>query len=585
MRSQKFARVSHFAGVILMVGVLTGVHSSAQVNVTTWHNDIGRTGQNTVETILTTSNVNKTTFGKVCSATVDGEVYAQPLSLSYANNSRNFVIVVTQNDSVYAIDGRNCSSLGSNTNLLPAGESPADCHYIGGMQCHTISPTVGILGTPVIDPATNTLYLVTESQSGTPPNLTWYHRIHALDLTLGPTFLQEKSQYGSPQGGVIISGTVTSTGLKFVSGTHIQRPGLLWLSTSQSGLANNMVYIAFSMMDGDPNTPNGWIFGYNAQNLSMSTFPLVYATTPALSAKRGGIWQGAAALAAGLDGFFSYDFLYFTTGDGTFDGTTNFGNSFIKLTPSLTRAVPPSNWGDYFTPSDQNWRQCNDLDYGSSGVLLVPDGTNPSFPRLAVHAEKENYLWVMDRGNPGGFNQGGCTQSNFCSQVTKCLPNQWANTNLQNILASSNSNQIRSTPAFWSGNTSTGIGGWLYLAGSYDDLKAYAVGTSCGSVPVCAASASSSVNLGYAATPSISSNGSSNGIVWAIRDAASADHPGLYALDAVSLNELYDSTQCSGDGIGFPILHFSVPTVANGYVYIGAGTELDIFGLIPTRSC
>lgn len=111
MRDQNFDRVGHLAGVILLVGVLTGAYSRAQVNVTTWHNDIGRTGQNTVETILTTANVNKTTFGKVCSATVDGQVYAQPLSLSYANNSRNFVIVVTQNDSVYAFDGRNCSPL------------------------------------------------------------------------------------------------------------------------------------------------------------------------------------------------------------------------------------------------------------------------------------------------------------------------------------------------------------------------------------------------------------------------------------------------------------------------------------------
>lgn len=194
----------------------------------------------------------------------------------------------------------------------------------------------------------------------------------------------------------------------------------------------------------------------------------------------------------------------------------------------------------------------------------------------------------MDRGNPGGFNQGGCVQSSNCSQVTQCLPQNWANGNLQGIQASTNTNQIRSSPAFWSGNTSSGVSGWIYLAEAFGKLSAYAVGGSCGSVPVCGASVSSTVGLGYAATPSISSNGigaNSNGIVWAIKNAPSADHPGLYAFDAVSLHELYNSSQCSGDQVGSPILSFSVPTIANGYAYVGSGTELDIYGVIPTRSC
>lgn len=185
--------------------VLSAATSRAQVNVTTWHNDIGRTGQNTQEKTLTPSNVTKNSFGKICSAGVDGQIYAQPLTVWNPATSKNTVYVVTENDTIYAFDGTNCILI-QKASLLPSNgtEYPADCCFIGGGQCKTVAPSVGVLSTPVIDVSTNTLYVVTESQIGNtgnegqncqtkqPPS-GWVHRLHALDLTSGQTFLNEKN--------------------------------------------------------------------------------------------------------------------------------------------------------------------------------------------------------------------------------------------------------------------------------------------------------------------------------------------------------------------------------------------------------
>jgi hypothetical protein len=196
--------------VVAIVAIVGCAVSQAQVkvNVTTWHNDIGRTGQNTNEPTLTTVLVgDKTKFGRICSGSVDGPVYAQPLVVWDATNNRNIVYVATVNDSIYAFNGSdgNCTPLARNTQLIPTTEAAADCTLVGGGNC-PVSPTIGILGTSVIDPSSNTIYLVTESQyPKTNPN-TWYDRIHALNATT----LAERTEYKSPQ---IISGQV-STGLR-----------------------------------------------------------------------------------------------------------------------------------------------------------------------------------------------------------------------------------------------------------------------------------------------------------------------------------------------------------------------------------
>jgi len=221
--------------VFLAMAVSSGVLAAQSVNVTTWHNDIGRTGQNTNETVLTTSNVVPATFGKLCTYPVDGQIYAQPLIVTGVNigGQHTVVYVVTQRDNVYAFDGVNVKTDGSCILLLPektlllSGESPVDCSHLGGCPS---GPYFGILGTPVIDPGTGILYAVAESQSGTFPNITYYHRLHALKLT------DLSAQNGGPVQ-ICQNGCGIQTGSLF-SKSHIQRPGLLWLSSSQSRRTN-----------------------------------------------------------------------------------------------------------------------------------------------------------------------------------------------------------------------------------------------------------------------------------------------------------------------------------------------------------
>ena len=216
---------------------------------------------------------------------------------------------------------------------------------------------------------------------------------------------------------------------------------------------------------------------------------------------------------------------------------------------------------------------------------------------MAVKADKLNYLWVMDRASPGGFNLGGCVEYTTCptSFVPDCDPTKWDNQNAQTLQASTNSNESRSAPAFWSGNSSGNVKGWLFFAATYDVIKAYPVANPCtapytGNGPVlCDPAFQTPHGLGYTSTPSVSSNGNSNGIVWAIKLDVSSDS-GLYAFDATNLNQLWNSGQCV-DTIGNPrdkpgfSTKFSVPTIANGYVYIGTEKDFDIYGQVPTRTC
>ncbi|HEY4814404.1 MAG TPA: hypothetical protein VIH58_06975, partial [Chthoniobacterales bacterium] len=394
--------------------VLSATTSWAQVNVTTWHNDIGRTGQNVQETTLTTSNVTKNSFGKICSGAVDGQIYAQPLTVWNSTTGKNTVYVVTENDTIYAFDGTNCTLI-QKVSLLPSGgtEYPVDCCFVGDGQCKTVAPSVGVLSTPVIDLSTNTIYVVTESQIGSTGNqgqdcLTkqppsgWVHRLHALDLTSGQTFLNEKN--GGP---VQIQGSV-STGKSFNSKNQIQRPGLLWLPGSP-----NQVYIAFSMMDGAPPPfPPGWVFAYNAQNLTATGYPKVFATTPTTGSdvNGGGIWQGGAGLAAGVDSDAGKTYIYLGTGNGTFDAykskppNTDYGQSFLKLNTDL------SGVADYFAEYKalSDGCECVDQDFGAGGVALIPDNTLSKHPYMAVTAGKQEEIYVLDRAKPGRYH-GSCT--------------------------------------------------------------------------------------------------------------------------------------------------------------------------------
>ncbi len=535
---------------------------SAQVNVVTWHNDNLRTGQNTSEGFLNSGTVKTTVFGKVCSASVDGQVYAQPLSVSNltinGTKYKNVVYVVTENDSVYAFDGTNCNSILPKMTLLQTGEAPADCHHIGGGGCKTVAPAVGILGTPAIDLSTNTLYVAAESQFPATTPTTWFHRLHALDITT----LAEKFS-----GPAVINGTFGS--MTFTPQEQIQRPGLLFVPTQTVGVSG--IYVAFSMMDGAPAPhPSGWVFAYNGQNLADPKYPKIYATTPVATAEGGGIWQGGGALAIGADGS-GKSFLYFSTGDGTFDLTSpplttqDAGNTFVKMMPDLTKI------GGFFTPSDQFWRAClaNDADYGSGGVMLIPDKTLSNYPYVALKGDKEGFIWAIDRANPGGYNGTSCTPS--CT--SKCTN---PNNNLQTVAAPGNG-LIHNNPAFWKGSTSA----YIYNVASGKPLVQYPLCNTAG--PICTSGTylQTSNTFSYGATPAVSSMGTSNGIVWTIENFGNVSGGKaaiLYAYDATSLTTLYHSDACPKRDTPGAATKFSVPTIANGFVYIGTQTDFDIYG-------
>ncbi len=255
------------------------------------------------------------------------------------------------------------------------------------------------------------------------------------------------------------------------------------------------------------------------------------------------------------------------------------------------------------TLTSTHWRRSNWTFLRSGGVVTLPETAFSPARYYAVKADKENYLWVMDRTLPGGYNGGGSNPN--CGSVNQNCSTPCANSNLnvEQLAVASNhytGAQARSTPAFWSGIVSTGDRGELYFAangtGAVGQLKRYPVSTSCSTPPICSPVASTNVDptgtgLGYAATPSVSSNPSyQNGIVWAMKVDPRQTTPALFAFDAGSLTELWDSRACVDvqgnprDQPGVPT-KFSVPTIANGFVYIGTQTDFDIYGVVSSRSC
>ncbi len=551
--------------------VLAAAGMSGQTNVVTGHNDNARDGLNSTETVLNQSNVNPTQFGKICSAVFDGQVFAQPLVV--VSGGKNIVYVATMNDSVYSLDGTNCSQI-NHVSLLQAGEEAVPCVDIGGPNCYTAKPIVGILGTPVIDTSSNTIYMVSEAEStaGTCPathaNACFVHWLHALDLTT----LAEK-----------FNGPVTIHGMyqkvSFTSKNHIQRPGLLYLS-------NSVVYVGFSEMDGTGtagvNIPHGWVFGFRSDNLTAG--PVIWSSTPA--GEGGGVWMSGAGLAAGPDAPGGSTYLYFGTGDGDFTANTgglDYGDSFVQLTTSLT-TVP----NGYFTPYGQACMNPEDEDFGSGGVLLFPNtGSN----YYAVAAGKDANLYVMNRANPGGYTP----------PTNSVCPATGTNANQEYFLGGSG-HGYWTTPVYW--NTS------LFYAPMFAPVVKYQVSlatpSTCNPGPICQKNTAITSNrFQYGSGLSISSSGTTTGtaILWAVDGngwptSATPAAVVLYAFDAQHLTghtipELWDSTKCPTRDQTGNATKFVVPTIANGLVYLGTGDptdttntrgELDVFGL-TTATC
>ncbi|MBZ5660224.1 MAG: choice-of-anchor D domain-containing protein [Acidobacteriia bacterium] len=523
----------------LMLAVLAGLLSwtgpaQAQVRVTTEHNDNSRTGANTQETVLTTGNVNPTQFGKLYSAVVDGFIYAQPLYLYHVSISgvfHNVVYVATEHDSVYAFDADTGSQLWHVSFINPptvTTVSPADAG-----APYDLVPEIGITSTPVIDPTAGTLYVIAKTkESGV-----FVQRLHALNVATGA----EKS--GSP---VVITASVSGTGDGSVSGTiafdplrEHSRPGLL--------LENGHLVIAWASHE-DVSPFHGWVMSYNPTTLAQEA---VYNTTP--NGGLGGIWMSGSGLAA------DSNYLYFSTGNGTYDGTTDFGDSSMKLGQPASGSFPIVDW---FTPFDQSNLNANDLDLGSGGVVLLPDQpTGSPHQHLLLTASKAGTIYLLDRDNMGHFNASNNNQ--VVQSIPAALP------------------ALFGAPAWW--NNTAYFGGSGAFGQPGDFLKAFHFDPVSG-ILISPPATESSTNFQYPGpTPAVSSNGTMNGIVWAIQ-TDQFNNPGqavLHAFDATNLaTELYNtSVNPARDNPGFAV-KFTVPTVANGKVFVGSQTQLSVYGLL-----
>lgn len=542
--------VSLITLLIASLGLLTpAVQGQGFAGVFTQHNDTGRTGQNLNETILTPTNVKSTKFGKIFSYPVDGQIYGQPLyvpNVSIPNQgTHNVVYIVTENDSVYAFDadGLTPNILWQVSFINPPTITTLNCIQLT-FVCN-VWPITGITGTPVIDPSTNTIYLVSRTQEGTNS----LQQLHALDITTGV------EKFGGP---VSIAATVNGTGtgssrgkVLFSTLHDIQRTGML--------LANGNIYIGWA------GQAHGWVMAYNATTLAQVA---VFNTTP--NGTLGGVWQADNGPAVD-----SLGNIYLATGDGTFDANTggiDYGDTLLKMDANL-------NVLDYFTPMDQACRMLpNDLDLGSGGPLIFPTQSG-SYPDEVIQSGKggspcdlfgSTYavpIYLVNRDDMGQYDPN---QDQDIQTIEGTVHGYWG------------------SPTYWKSPTAQYVyySGMTTETGNGDYLKQYSITNGL----VSTAPVEQTPNLfPVGSTPSISANGTTNGILWTVerKDILSASpgtHPAvLYAYSAANVSTLlYDSAQAKGlrDQPGCAN-KFVTPTVANGKVYVGTQNELDVYGLLP----
>lgn len=539
--------------------------ASATIGVTdltgvfTYHNNLSRDGSNPKEYALTTSNVTAATFGRLFSCTVDGAIYTQPLwiaNLTINGTKHNVVFVATQHESLYALDADSSACVVLwHVNLIDAnhggtaGEISVPSGPTGnlvGSGSGDITPEVGVTGTPVIDPTTNTLYVVSKSVIPLVP--TFFQRLHAIDVFTG----NEKAH-----GPMIITATYPGTGdgssiTTFAAGPQNQRPAL--------ALVNGVVYIAWASHEDNP-PYYGWVIGYDALSLAQTA---VLNVTPNVG--YGGIWMGGSGPSAD-----SNNNLYLITGNGTFDANSanapnnDFGDSFLKLSTTSGLSV-----SQYFTPSNQANDNSADQDFGAGGATILVDQPSGPVAHLVIGGGKDGYLYLLNRDAMGGFGDS----------------NAWQRFNF--------GNGVFATGAFWNNR--------FYLAGANAPLEGYSFNSGTGQFDLASVS-QTSIDFGYpGSTPSVSSSGTANGIVWILdnKNYCTPQSPAcgpavLHAYEATNITtELWNSEQRTGNAAGNAV-KFAVPTIADGKVYVGTrgnnsgGSasssttpgELDVFGLLP----
>lgn len=504
------------------------VSTAPVVDAITWHYDNARSGLNSQETILTPANVQSALFGKVGEFTVDGQIDGQILYLSQVNipghGLKNVIYFATENDTVYALDADTLSGTTATVlwskSLVPAGEAPA----LSESGCGNINPN-GVTATPVIDRGRNAIYAVSMTMSSA-ANTTQFDRLHALDLTTGDEL------FGGP---TTIVASVPGTAGNVQNGVITFSP---MIQHDRSALleVNNTIYTSWSGQYGECNVYSGWVIAYDADTLAQSGALVV-----APDHTGGGIWMGGAGPAADTAG--SVYAVTSTDFSDSLPSPPNYPNSVLRLKSTL-----PLQVGDFFMPSNEVALSNTDLSFGSAGILLLPDLLDNAHMvhHLAVAGGKDGQVFVLDRDNLGGFN---AASDNVVQKFH---------------ISGTPPAENFATPIYFNNN--------VYIAQSHQTVKMLGISNALLSTTAAAQSATP-----ITAVPTISSDGNTNGIVWALDWA-----PGvLYALDATNLTTLYTSSQAgTRDTFAKVGGHFVTPTVANSHVYFGTGTSVVSFGLL-----
>ncbi len=498
---------------------------------------------NTNETLLTPGLVNSGTFGLMFELPTDDLVYAQPLYLAGVSipgrGVHNVVYAVSEGDTIYAYDAD--SNTGTTAEPLWTVHLTDAADHTSAVPIYDYNTSdgalsqLGITGTPVIDPATGTLYVVAhvKDTSGTKP--TYYHLLCALDVATGA------QKFGGP---VMITASVVGAGSNSIGGVvefsdfdHQQRSGLL--------LLNGVVYIAFASV-GDRGPYHGWLLGYDAKTLRQVS---VFNDTP--YGIQGGIWMAGAGPAADSNGS-----IYLMTGNGTFDGQTNFGDSVVKLV--RTNGITGTGLGlkvqDYFTPEDQAILAGGDGDLGAGGPIILPDEAgNAEHPHLLIGAGKDGILSLIDRDNMGHYSPASD------NQIVQTVPLQISNF---------------TDPLYFDHR--------LYVNPIASPLYCYSLTNASLSTSPIFRSGDSLGSPG--GSPILSANGLENPIVWVIQATGFYAYSSsiLRAYDANDIShELYNNTQAGERDLTGIAMKFSTPIVSNGKVYVGTGSGVAVFGVFP----
>lgn len=551
--------------------------ASIQIGVTdlagvyTYHNDLARDGANQQEYALTPGDVSSSGVGKLFSCTVDGAVYAEPLwvaNLTVNGALHNVVFVATEHDSLYAFDAdaSPCEQLwqvslidtghgGTGGEItVPAGPSG----NLVGKGYGDLTPEAGITGTPVIDPATDTLYVVTASMNAA--GTSFFQRLHAIDATSGAEEPGSPVTIAASFPGASAGGTTVS----FDPQTENQRAGLV--------LTDGTVYIAWgSHEDGPPYS--GWLMGYTYNG---SSFTQTCVLDAAPDAGEAGIWMSGAAPAVDEQGR-----LYVLTGNGGFDATStaapndDYGDSLLELSQSLQVLA-------YFTPSDEQSDALYNNDFGSGGAAILADlPAGSPVTHLVIGGGKDGNLYVLNRDALGGYGDGEAWQE--------------INVGTEGDLSLATPGVIFTAGAIWNDI--------YYLAGAGGPLQSFQLNPSTAKLSLSGTATAPSGGFGYpGGTPSISASGDTNGVVWILDDSqyctpasAGCGPAVLHAYEATNVaEELWNSAESSSDQAGNAV-KFTVPAIANGKVYIGTrgnntggvygstsiSGELDVYGLKP----